>query len=40
MRAQQSRWWLANDKHFPLFNLPAELREKIYGYVFGEVVAS
>lgn len=35
---QQARWWLANGKKFPLLDLPAEIREIIYGYVFGAVV--
>ena len=34
--AHQFRWWLANGKHFPVFKLPAEIREIIYGYVFSE----
>lgn len=34
--AQQSRWWLANGKHFVLLKLPAEIREIVYGYVFSD----
>lgn len=35
---QQARWWLANGKKFPILDLPAEIRNIIYGYVFGAVV--
>jgi hypothetical protein len=35
---QQARWWLANGKKFPLLDLPAELRNLIYGHVFGAFV--
>ena len=35
---QQARWWLANGKRFRLLNLPAEIREIIYGHVFGTFI--
>jgi hypothetical protein len=34
----QARWWLANGKKFPLLNLPAEIRDKIYGYAFEDKI--
>lgn len=37
-REQQARWWLANGKSFQLLNLPAEIRNIIYGYALGPVV--
>ena len=36
--AQQSRWWLANGKKFRLLDLPPEIREIIYDYVWGPFI--
>lgn len=35
---QQGRWWVANGKKFPLLDLPPEVREIIYGYVWGDYI--
>lgn len=37
---QQSRWWVANGKKFRLMDLPSEVREMIYGHVFGEFITA
>ncbi len=35
---QQSKWWAANGKAFRLLDLPPELRDTIYGFVFGQKI--
>lgn len=34
----QWNWWLANDQSFRFLDLPAEIRETIYRYAFGQIV--
>lgn len=35
---QQSRWWLGNGKTFRFLDLPSEVREVVYGHVFGPAI--
>ncbi|KAK4900647.1 hypothetical protein LTR27_002363 [Elasticomyces elasticus] len=34
----QARWWKENGKSFPLFELPRELRDLLYGFYFGHSI--